>query len=87
MQSFGINASVIGHVNGGILIDSGSSVHLFRDESAFTSWDNNFDPNSVKIILADGTICSDIKGKGTVEIEVTDDTGNPHVIKLRTEYE
>ena len=82
MQSFGINSSIIGHVNGGILIDSGSSVHLFRDESAFTSWDNNFDPNSVKIILADGTICSDIKGKGTVEIEVTDDTGNPHVIKL-----
>ena len=81
MLHYGINSSILSK-NSGILVDSGSSVHLFKNESVFTSWDNNFNPNSVKIVLADGTTSSDIKGKGTVEINVTDATGKNHSIKL-----
>ena len=76
------SATINSKQSNGFLIDSGSSIHLFRDESLFTSWDTEFDPDSVKIILADGRVCNDIRGKGCVTIEVNDDTGNPHAIKL-----
>ena len=76
------SATLNGKTSNGILIDSGSSVHLFRDETAFTSWDTDFDPDSIEIILADGRICNDIRGRGRVTIEVNDATGNPHTIML-----
>ena len=77
------SATLNGKSNNGFLVDSGSSVHLFRDETAFTSWDTDFDPDTIKIILADGRVCNEIRGKGCVTIEVKDATGNAHTIMLK----
>ena len=49
----------------------------------FTHWDNTFTPGEVRIVLADGRICQDIKGKGSVTIETTDADGRPHNIYLQ----
>ena len=61
----------------GILIDSGCTTHLFRDQSSFTNWDTQVDISDIKLVLANGSIASNvIKGKGTVCItaKASDDT-------------
>ena len=63
-------------------MDSGASCHLFKNESAFVHWDTTFNPKNVSIVLADGSICSGVKGKGTIEIEVHDIHNKPHKIRL-----
>ena len=67
----------------GILIDSGSTVHIFSREDMFTTWDATFTPGDVKIVLADGRICQDIKGRGSVIIKTTGADGRPHSICLQ----
>ena len=70
-------------MNDGVLVDSGASVSLFRDKSAFTSWDPDFKQSSYHITLADGTRRSDtILGRGSIAVQITDIQGNPHVMKL-----
>ena len=76
-----LNVSSVTSGNG-VIVDSGASVHLFKCESDFISWDTSFNPSNVSIILADGSTCSGIKGKGSVEIEVNDILGKPHTIRL-----
>ena len=72
--------SCISNVNNlekGILIDSGCTTHLFREESSFTNWDTQVDIGEIKLVLANGSIASDvIKGKGTICItaKVSDGT-------------
>ena len=72
--------SCISNVNNlekGILIDSGCTTHLFREKSSFTNWDTQIDISEIKLVLANGSIASDvIKGKGTVCItaKASDDT-------------
>ena len=65
-------------------MDSGASCHLFKNESAFIYWDTTFNPKNVSIVLADGSICSGVKGKGTIkiEVEVHDIHNKPHKIRL-----
>ena len=58
-----------------ILIDTGASAHIFSDKSYFTSFDNNFDPSSVRVILADGTECRNITAKGEVTLTLNTSTG------------
>ena len=70
--------------NDGVLIDSGASVSLFRDKSAFYFWDPDFNQKSFNLTLADGTRRSDtILGRGHVAVQITDINGKPHVMKLQ----
>ena len=67
----------------GVLIDSGAEICIFRDADVFSSWDYNFKHGEIKVILADGTICTDdIQGAGRVVVQVTDEKGNPHIVDL-----
>ena len=84
MQHWVVTAATIAaKIEKGILIDSGSTVHIFSREEMFTHWDNTFTPGEVRIVLADGRICQDIKGKGSVTIENTDANGRLHNIYLQ----
>ena len=49
-----------------MLIDSDASTHVFKNQSYFTFLENNFNPKRVSIVLADGTVCREVKGKGNV---------------------
>ena len=70
-----------------ILIDSGAAAHVFKDEAQFTSWETDFDPKSVTFIMADGTQCSNIVGKGTVTIHLSTKTsGEKQQITLKEVY-
>ena len=83
LRHYQVSSTTLQHkASNGILIDSGSSIHILRDESAFTSWDIDFDPSSIKIVLADGRICNDIQGRGCVSVEVNTAEGKSHTIML-----
>ena len=70
-------------MNDGVLVDSGASVSLFRDKSAFYFWDPDFKQSSYNLTLADGTRRSDtILGRGSVAVQITDIHGKTHVMKL-----
>ena len=69
-----------------ILIDSGASAHIFKDKSYFTSFDRNFDPNSVCVILADGTVCNNITAKGTIRITLNTSKGAKKQVTLDNVY-
>ena len=70
-----------------ILIDSGAAAHVFKDEAQFISWDTDFDPKSVTFIMADGTQCSNIVGKGTVSLQLSTKTsGERQQIILKEVY-
>ena len=78
--------SCISNVNNrekGILIDSGCTTHLFREKSSFTNWDTHVDIGKIKLVLANGSITSDvIKGKGTVCITARASDGTETTIML-----
>ena len=69
-----------------ILIDTGSSAHIFRDKSYFISFDKDFDPESVRIILADGSESKNITAKGTVSITLNTTTGSQKQVTLKNAY-
>ena len=81
-----MKVSCISNVNNlekGILIDSGCTTHLFREESSFTNWDTQVDIGEIKLVLANGSIASDvIKGKGTVCITARASDGTETTITL-----
>ena len=67
----------------GVLVDSGTSVSLFRDKSAFYYWDPHFNQSSFNLTLADGTRRSDtILGRGSVAVKIIDIHGKAHIMKL-----
>ena len=69
-----------------ILIDTGASANIFSDRSFFTSFDDSFNTNSVKVILADGTECDNIIAKGTVTLTLTTSTGAKMQVILQEAY-
>ena len=66
----------------GIIIDSGSTTHVFKRAHFFTNWDKNFDPNHCTIMLASGNVSNKILGRGTVEIRVIDSNNQAKLIRL-----
>ena len=58
-------------------------MHIFNNPSLFTEWDNNFIIGSITIVLADGTKCSDIQGRGKASVSVTSDDGITVTIVLK----
>ena len=75
--------SNVNHRENGILIDSGCTTHLFREKSSFMNWDTNVDIREIRIVLANGSIASDvIKGKGTVCITARASDGTETTIML-----
>ena len=82
LAQYHVSAAIIQGSSPGIIVDSGSAVHVFKDPSLFSEWDRSFDAQTVSLILADGTVCSNIKGKGTVILSVTDSSGTRQEVKL-----
>ena len=66
----------------GIIVDSGSTTHVFKKAHFFTNWDKNFDPNHCTIMLASGNVSNKILGRGTVEIRVLDSQNQSKIIRL-----
>ena len=66
----------------GIIVDSGSTVHVFKRPSYFINWDRNFDPSKYTVILASGNISDQILGRGTVEIRLLNENKHSKVIRL-----
>ena len=82
LKTYAVNLNTIESRNKGIIIDSGSTVHIFKRPESFVSWDHSFNPHNVKIMLADGRPTTAVKGKGKVKIEVMDHNNEPQFIEL-----
>ena len=50
-----VNEAIAKAKSPNILIDSGAAAHVFKHEDQFISWDSDFNPESVTIVMADGT--------------------------------
>ena len=68
LNKLGVNEAGAKAQSPDILIDSGAAAHVFKHEDQFISWDKDFDPTSITFIMADGTKCSNVKGRGTVSL-------------------
>ena len=86
LSQYGVSPSIITSSSNKVLIDSGAANHVFKTKTSFYEWDNNFDPSSVTLIMADGTICSNIRGKGTVKVHLTDSAATQHEIILKNVF-
>ena len=86
LSQYGVSSDIIASTSNNVLIDSGAASHVFKTKTVFTQWDNNFDPRSVALVMADGTICSNIRGKGTVKIHLTDSSATQHQIILKNVF-
>ena len=75
-----------GEPNPPILIHTGVSAHIFKNKSFVTSFDSNFDPESVSVILADGTVCNNITGKGTIQLTLDTSTGAKKQVTFTNVY-
>ena len=69
-----------------ILVDTGASAHIFANKSYFKSFDSNFQPGSVCVILADRTECNDITGKGEVTLTLNTNTGAKKQVTFKDVY-
>ena len=69
-----------------ILVDTGASAHIFANKSHFTSFDSSFQSGSVRIILADGTECNGITGKGEVTLTLKTNTGANKQVTFKNVY-
>ena len=81
-----ISTALWGNSSQKILIDSGASANIFSDNSYFTSYDRNFDPTSVSIVLADGTVCNNITAKGKVKLTLNTSKGAKIQVTLDDVY-
>ena len=66
-----------------LLVDTGATSHIINDSSKFASFDNNFDPNSHFIELADGSKANVVLGKGNALVKLFDVNGNVQNVMLR----
>ena len=67
-------------------MDTGASAHIFANKSHFSSFDSDFQPNSVRIILADGTECDGITAKGEVTLTLNSNTGAKKQVTFKNVY-
>ena len=65
-----------------LLVDTGATSHIINDSSKFVSFDNNFNPNSHFIELADGSKANVVLGKGNVMVKLFDIKGNVQDVML-----
>ena len=86
LSQYGVSSAIIASSSNNVLIDSGAANHVFKTKTLFTQWDNNFDPRSVTLVMADGTICNNIRGKGTVKVHLTDSATTQHEIILKNVF-
>ena len=86
LSHYSVSSNIIASSSNNVLIDSGAANHVFKTKTVFTQWDNNFDPRSVALVMADGTICSNIRGKGTVKVHLTDSSDTHHQIILKNVF-
>ena len=66
----------------GIIVDSGSTTHVFKKAHYFINWDRNFDPSQYTVMLASGNVSDKILGRGTVEIKLLDCDNQCKVVRL-----
>ena len=57
-----------------ILMDTKVSAHILANKSYFTPYDSKFQPNSVRVILADDTECKNITDKGEIMLTLNTNT-------------
>ena len=66
-----------------LLVDTGASSHIIRDESKFTSFQDEFEPDKHFIELCDGSKINGIaKGRGTAIVNLLDNKGTVKEAKL-----
>ena len=65
-----------------LLVDTGATSHIINDSSKFVSFDNNFNPNSHLIELADGSKANVVLGKGNAMVKLFDVRGNVQDVML-----
>ena len=66
-----------------LLVDTGATSHIINDSSKFVSFDNNFDPKSHFIELADGSKANVVLGKGDALVKLFDVKGNLQNLMLK----
>ena len=62
-------------------MDTGATSHVINDSSKFINFDDNFDPSTHFMELADGSK-SNVLGKGNAKVKLYDVRGNLHEVKL-----
>ena len=73
----------VGEFDNLILVDSGCTTHIERNEANFTNFNQSFNPEEHSIKLADGNCKTDIvKGTGTVFNQFNDTEGKSFNVKL-----
>ena len=63
----------------GVLVDSGCTSHIFSQKNQFVKWDDGYNKEDYKIILANGSQY-DIAGKGQVDIHTKNTDGE--IVKI-----
>lgn len=63
-------------------MDTGATSHIINDSSKFINFDDNFDPSTHFMELADGSKSNVVLGKGNAKVKLYDVRGNLHEVKL-----
>ena len=66
----------------GVIVDSGSSTHVFKRPSYFVNWDHNFNIANCIIKLAAGKATNVVRGRGTVELRLLNNHNQTTIIRL-----
>jgi hypothetical protein len=68
--------------NENLLVDTGATSHIINDSSKFINFDDNFDPSTHFMELADGSKSNVVLGKGNARVKLFDVRGNMHDVML-----
>ena len=78
------NCSESDNFSSALLVDSGATSHLLSDVSKFISFDENFDPKSHYIELADNSrVAGTVKARGDAKVSLCDVNGIVHEVTLK----
>ena len=61
---------------------TGATSHIINDSSKFINFDNNFDPSTHFMELADGSKSNVVLGRGNAKVKLYDVRGNLHDVML-----
>ena len=86
LKHFHVSSATLANINtcelkSGVLLDSGSTVHIFSSTKMFSTLEP-VSPGDVRVVLANGTVSNDIQGRGTVLVNTIDSRGRPFSLTL-----